>query len=71
MKEEIKTVKEEIKTVKEEIKTVKEMSSDVLTHSQNSLQISRLLTEREKNHFVRSHIPFRFIPEHTLGFPFG
>lgn len=73
VKEEMNVVKDEMKGIKEEMKGIKEemkISSDALIKSQNTC-IPRVLTEREKNHFVRSHIPFRFIPEHTLGFPFG
>ncbi|MDD4930656.1 MAG: hypothetical protein PHG66_00685 [Candidatus Colwellbacteria bacterium] len=53
----------EIKGMRDEIKGLYELSSTL----KKEIKDIKTLGEREKNRYVRSNIPFRFIPEHTIG----
>ena len=62
----------EINNMRNEIKSLTEITSNMRNEIKNYFKDIKIFNEREKNRYVRSHIPFRFIPEHTvLGYPFG
>lgn len=52
----------EIKEMRDELKILSEMVISMI----KEIKEIKILGEREKNRYVRSHIPFRFIPEHTV-----
>lgn len=63
MLSDISSIKDELKTLIELVKTVRKELGDEIKNKKN-------MDEREKNRYVRSHIPFRFVPDHPLDFGF-
>lgn len=63
MMTDISSIKDELKTLIELVKTVRKELGDEIKNKKN-------MDEREKNRYVRSHIPFRFVPDHPLDFGF-
>ena len=63
-----KSLSDDIKCMRDDIKVLSELVSSTKKDMESEIKCIKNLGEREKNRFVRSHIPFRFIPEHTMAF---
>jgi len=62
----------DIKDMRHEIKMLTELASTMRKEMKEEIKDIKTLGEREKNRYVRSNIPFRFVPDHTnLGYQFG
>lgn len=57
----------DVKNMRDEIKTLSELAVTMRKEMKDEIKDIKTLGEREKNRYVRSNIPFRFVPEHTIG----
>ena len=57
----------DVKVMRDEIKMLSELAVTMRKEMKDEIKDIKTLGEREKNRYVRSNIPFRFIPEHTIG----
>lgn len=67
----LKTLTEMVVSMRKEIKELKNLKTLDTRGGMIAQSGGGVLGERERNLYVRSHIPFRFVPDHTMRNQFG
>lgn len=71
MKNEMKKLSEEMKMMRDELKELSTTTMLIKEEVMEHIKDIKTFNERKKNHYIRSNIPFKFIPTNTTGYPVG